>query len=317
MAALSAQLVGHSKILAQFLAMVHREQLEGGYLLAGPQGVGKSRFAMAVTQALLCQQVPPHSPCGICPSCLRVEKGQSESLLNVAPEGQQIKIESVKQIQQFLSLKTPYHHRAILIDEAHRMNVQAANALLKSLEEPPAGVVFFLISSQPDLLLPTIRSRLKRFNLVTLTPAELLRLRPEAPQWALASSRGQVSKLDVLLQPDMKAEKDQSVTVFLNLLQGASTEVEKDQFTAEAGKALQHLEWWSALLRDQVLGQSQLAILPDEFHHLREFGLSHAMWDELYRHLQILRENILGHVDRALVYDSIQQKISELAQVSS
>jgi DNA polymerase-3 subunit delta' len=147
------------------------------WLFVGKAKTGKSAFAQYLAQALLCENPEKdYQPCGQCPSCHLFEQGSHPDFMLLTP-GQdedtgnarkllQIKIDSVREVLQFSQITS---HRGglkvIVINPAESMNVQAANALLKVLEEPPQNVVFILVSSQKDRLLPTIKSRCRPFVL--------------------------------------------------------------------------------------------------------------------------------------------------------
>ncbi len=147
------------------------------WLFAGKAKTGKSAFVQYLAQALLCENPgKDYHPCGQCPSCHLFEQGSHPDFMLLTPAQEedsgnarkllQIKIDSVREVLQFSQITS---HRGglkvIVINPAESMNIQASNALLKVLEEPPANVVFILVSSQKDRLLPTIKSRCRPFIL--------------------------------------------------------------------------------------------------------------------------------------------------------
>lgn len=125
----------------------------------------KKAVAFALAQDLLCErrhdQSQPQFACGFCGSCLRVERQQSEFLLIIEPEKEQIKIVETKKIIEFLSLSTNGKARVIIIDQAHLLNANSANSILKTIEEPNAEVYFILLTVDEKNLMPTIRSRVQ------------------------------------------------------------------------------------------------------------------------------------------------------------
>lgn len=155
------------------------------WLLFGAEGTGKLAFAENLAQALLCEQPSAdHTPCQHCPSCCLFIQHTHPDYLLLQPEAQdgserkrtQIKVEAIRQILDFVHLSAHRGgRRVVVIEPAESMNPQAANALLKVLEEPPAGVVFLLVSHHKDRLLPTIKSRCCLLAMPTPTPAEALR----------------------------------------------------------------------------------------------------------------------------------------------
>lgn len=190
------RVVGHRDIIHTLLESRLTDRVPSTLLLTGPEGVGRKLVAWGWAQALLCGEDP--SGCGVCGSCLRVEKNQSEGLRIVAPEKNQIKIEQSRDILQFLNLQSLTPYRVIIIDGAESLNPQAANALLKVLEEPPARTVFILIAPTPRHVLATIRSRALKVNFHALEKQELAQIL-EAPDWALEAAAGRVTKLQELM----------------------------------------------------------------------------------------------------------------------
>jgi DNA polymerase-3 subunit delta' len=168
-----------------------RERLPNGILLSGMAGLGKFDLALNFAQSLLCE-TPENSgeACGQCPACHWFAQGshpdfrllQPDSLSQEAAEDEkgkkpskQISVEQVRGLADFVGMTSHRGgHRVVLVYPAESMNINAANALLKSLEEPPAGLVFILVSHQPQQLLPTIRSRCLKFPLATPGTADVL-----------------------------------------------------------------------------------------------------------------------------------------------
>ena len=156
------------------------------WLLTGRRDTGKTAFARHLAQALLCEQPQAeHQPCGNCPSCHLFAQGSHPDYYELAPElpaeGEsarkllQIKIDAVRAVlSPLLQSSMRGGLRVVLVQPAETMNTQAANALLKMLEEPPASVVFLLVTHNKDRLLPTIKSRCRPFLLPAPSAEEAL-----------------------------------------------------------------------------------------------------------------------------------------------
>jgi len=216
MARLVDRIQGNREVHEPLFDAVRRGRLASTMLFAGPSGVGKKLFALALAQTLACErgQVPA---CGECGACLRIEKGQSESLLVIAPEGAGIKIEQSRDILQFISLQKLGRARVIVIDEAHLLNSQSANALLKSLEEPPADTYFILITPLEAAVLATIRSRsqLARFRVLSAEELSAV-LGPDADPWVVDASLGSVEAAHRLLESrDEFRELDEATLAYV------------------------------------------------------------------------------------------------------
>lgn len=154
-----------------------RGRLPHALLLHGPKGVGKRQFAMALAKWLLCESPGIEGACGVCSACNWFEQGNHPDFRMIAPAaeaaeeagdqakkgGQYITISEVRQLGELLALASHQGGwRAVIVHPAESMNLAAANALLKTLEEPPKNVLLMLVSHQPRRLLPTVLSRCRK-----------------------------------------------------------------------------------------------------------------------------------------------------------
>jgi DNA polymerase-3 subunit delta' len=181
--------VGHRRLITLLSRAVARDTLPPSLLLSGPSGVGKKRTAVALAQALNCLSpildatredgaVLARDACGTCTSCRRIERGAHPDVVVIEPgDTGSIKIEQVRDVIDRAGYR-PFEarRRVVIINEADAMQAPAQSALLKTLEEPPSASIFLLVSSLPDALLPTVRSRCPRLRFGTLTAQELARV---------------------------------------------------------------------------------------------------------------------------------------------
>ena len=147
---------------AHLCARVEGEQLSHALIFAGLPGIGKRRIANALAACVLCHSTHNGAACGECPSCSRFAAGTHPDLLMLSPEeaGKRIGIEAVREFTAHLLLTSQYRKgRVGIIEPAEAMTLNAANSLLKTLEEPPAGSHIFLVADQLMSLPATIRSR--------------------------------------------------------------------------------------------------------------------------------------------------------------
>ncbi|MCB1218091.1 AAA family ATPase [bacterium] len=181
MLASASEFVGQQRARALIARYVERGRLSGTFLLLGQRGLGKTTLATLIARALCCTGSRSGSEalafCGDCYACRTIAAGEQPEYVTVRPRGQDI---SVKQLDEdhgglATALYKPnlLSHRIFLIDNAHHLNEESGNRLLKLFEEAPAQTVFLLTTDRPELLLPTIHSRGQKITLSPLATAEL------------------------------------------------------------------------------------------------------------------------------------------------
>ncbi|MBI3944501.1 MAG: DNA polymerase III subunit delta' [Armatimonadetes bacterium] len=171
------ELVGHERPAALLQGSLRSGRVSNAYLFVGEEGIGKTALALAFARALLCEspEAPPDrgicEACGTCPACHLTALGNHPHLRVIAPDGERIKIEQMRDLRHDVAL-TAFGgaRRAYIILAAQAMTEESANCILKTLEEPPPGVTLILVTESLSQLLPTIVSR-----------CQLLRLRPALP----------------------------------------------------------------------------------------------------------------------------------------
>ena len=187
------------KIPDGLMRSVKAGRIAHAFLLSGPHGTGKRTCANYLTQTILCAS--PQAPCGQCPACKKVLAGLHPDVHVVGEEEKSISVDTIRALRDQLALRPFEADRHIaLIPRADRMTAQAQNALLKTLEEPAGGNVFFLLTDQPGAMLPTIVSRCRRlrFSPVSVEAcAEILAekgVEPGRARLAAACAQGAVGR---------------------------------------------------------------------------------------------------------------------------
>ena len=169
---------GHELAVRLLQDGLRQGRLHHAYLLAGPAHVGKTTLATQLAQVLNCTGDKP--PCGSCNSCLRIAAGQHADVMTIGldAEGEDVRtmigIDAVRDLQSSAHLM-PYEGkvRVFIFQDAERLSAEAANALLKVLEEPPPNVVLLLLTADPEALLPTIASRCQLIEMRPLSAERL------------------------------------------------------------------------------------------------------------------------------------------------
>lgn len=167
-----AEILGHERILEVLRRSLRTGKTAHSYLFEGISGCGRKKTALALIQALFCS-VLPDDACGECPSCRKVSGGNHADIhfIEPLPDKRDISIDQLRTMQRELSLR-PYEapRKACIIEPAERMSVNAANSLLKTLEEPPGNALIILLTENAGMLLPTIRSRCQLIRFSHLPP---------------------------------------------------------------------------------------------------------------------------------------------------
>ncbi len=170
---------GHDKVVESLRRSARQGRMPHALLFVGPEGVGKHSFALRLAQALLCERVPETEldPCGQCPGCLQVMAGTHPDVLRVEkPEDrQELPIRVIRDLCIDLGLKPMSGKRKLaIVDDADDLNDEAANAFLKTLEEPPPGSTLILVGTSAEGQLDTILSRCRVVRFDPLPESELV-----------------------------------------------------------------------------------------------------------------------------------------------
>jgi DNA polymerase-3 subunit delta' len=174
-------IVGHRHLLNLISSAVQRGSLPPSLIFAGPDGIGKRRAAVALAQLLNCSSPVRNDAageigfdaCGECASCRRIARGVHADVLTIEPgDTGAIKVDQVRDAIE-KSAYRPFEgrRRVVIVNDADAVLVEAQNALLKTLEEPPSASTFVLVTSRPDVLLPTVTSRCQRLRFGRMAPA--------------------------------------------------------------------------------------------------------------------------------------------------
>lgn len=249
---------------------VVEDRLGHAYLFSGPRGTGKTSTARILAKVLNCEAPIDGEPCCECASCLSIEAGNSFDVheLDAASNNG---VDAIRELIARAALGTPGRTKVYILDEVHMLSTAASNALLKTLEEPPDHVVFVLATTDPQKVLPTIRSRTQHFEVTLLSAADLeglvdhvvadagLELSPEGRAHVLragaGSARDTLSALDRVVAAGGVPAGDDAVDELVEALCDRDT-----------GRALIAVEGALARGRNpRVLGESLISQLRDVF----------------------------------------------------
>lgn len=168
------QIIGQHAAKQLLQSSLRRQAISHAYLFSGPKGSGQLQTALAFAKAIFCTELE-YDACGQCLECRKVEHGNHSDLTMLAPDGNNIKIDQIRELQRIFSYRSEAGHpKVYIIEQSEKMTVQAANSLLKFLEEPPVPAVGILITDNGQAMLPTIRSRSQMVPFSALNPEEML-----------------------------------------------------------------------------------------------------------------------------------------------
>ncbi len=260
--------VGNAQAQAILERALATGQTRHAYLLHGPAGVGKRTLALAFAQAALCQRRQPgeSAACGECVSCHKVAHSNHPDLAVIEPEeGKRwLAVATIHEMQHLVSLApAESEHRIFIIPEAERIQERTANTLLKTLEEPPEGVIILLLATDPDTLLPTILSRCQLIALRPLTAEQIsqaLRERwdvaPAAAERLAGLANGRLGwAVRAHERPEEQAERERLLERIMALIAAPPDERMRiaATFGADNAAARVTLDQWISWWRDVTL----------------------------------------------------------------
>jgi DNA polymerase-3 subunit delta' len=220
-----ASIEGHDRPLTILKRTLANNALAHAYLFSGEKGIGKRMTALALAAAVNCRNAGLEGGCGVCPSCRKISSQGHPDVFLLVPDGDEIKIDQIRQVQDHLALR-PFEgaKKTLIVDDADRLNTASSNAFLKTLEEPPGDVLIILVTALPLSLLATIRSRCQEIRFYPL-PRHLLaqalmekRGLTEEGAWFLAAlaqgSMGRGLDMDVAQE---KADRKETMDLLIEL----------------------------------------------------------------------------------------------------
>lgn len=241
---MSQALVGHQEIFRHLWETHRADRLPSAYLFLGPKGLGKSTLTRVLAQRINCDL---GQECGVCENCRLFASGSHPDFLVVGPSGKQIKIAQIQSLIGTLNLKPMYaKKRVVLVKEADKLGLEAANAFLKVLEEPPLDSLLILTAEDEHGLLETLLSRCQKVSFGPLSRLELAqllesrtKLEPEALELVLAYSEGRLRKELIEKAPE---------------LLGLEGQVGQLLFHLDPAGLVDKMEWLESLIKQGLEG---------------------------------------------------------------
>ncbi len=287
-------IIGQQRALDILRGCISRDRIPHALLFTGDEGIGKRLTAINFAKALNClneqeddlfamsEELSASSAadeidnCGVCASCRKIDKGNHPDVIMIAPEGDggQITVSVIRELEGSLSYK-PFEGKwkIAIIDNADRLNQSAANAFLQTLEEPSPQSILILISSRPDILLPTIRSRCQRINFSPLPVDTMSALIVEKTgeldsEQSFLLSRLSGGRPGYALNDELISRRDQSFNVLIKLL-----DTHEEDLWESRDEMGEWFEWCELWLRDLAVflatGRTDFLINSDKENEIR------------------------------------------------
>jgi DNA polymerase-3 subunit delta' len=316
-------LVGNNRVKATLKAALAENRLAHALIFSGPEGVGKRQFALTVAKAVNCLERIADS-CDQCTVCRKIEAGEHIDVMVAEPEGTFIKVGQVRQTVEEANYR-PFESkkRVFILDPAQAMNEQAANALLKTLEEPPETSLLILITDKLYALLPTVRSRCQIHTFAPLTVHEIATFlrdryrRPEPEINLIARLSG--GRIGRALEIDLSTyqERRKELLELLKLLVAANNRVRLIRAAEYLGRKLsreeceRRLDVLNILLRDVfcLLTQGDSADITniDIAPTLRQLAPKWSLEriERFHTLLETLRRNLQQNIHRQIALEEI------------
>ncbi len=316
------RIIGHPEAVATLQGVLARGRPGHAYLFQGPNGIGKKSVALALAQTLFCRTGRARNPvsgCGHCPPCQRLAAGNHPDLvlLTKVKDKTRIGVDQVRELSAFLAL-TPLEGawKVAVVDDAAWMTEAAANALLKTLEEPPSGSLLILVSNRPGALTATIRSRCLKIRFNSLDREHQLQLLAVLSK----AERAVLERAVELAGGDLNRA--------LNLCEEESAALQRqffDDLRDLSGQSLATLcdkaEYWShrdrfSIVTTLLRGWFQRTI-HDSVGDDSAMDRPGAAWLELFHWVEsLLRRAVVYNLNRRLVLEAVFIRLARLKGVS-
>ncbi len=318
-----AEVVEQEHIVRTLSNAIKQGRLAHAYLFTGPRGTGKTTIARVLARSLNCEKGPTLSPCGVCASCRSIDAGTSLDVREIDAASNR-GINDIREIRQALQYVAESRYKIYIIDEVHMLTPEAFNALLKTLEEPPANIIFILATTEVHKVPLTILSRCQRYDFRRISPqGMIMQMRMIAEEGHFTISEDALQVLAVRAQGGMRdalSLLDQCLSyagdaITLNDLLAVLGSV--DQQTLQ--QAIQAMltgaipELLALLDRIESEGKDLIQFLRDLLQQLRDWLTEKSPFADLQPKQLVTLMNILATADWEMKQAAQPRLILELA----
>lgn len=302
------EIIGQKQVKEHFQSALRMGKISHAYIINGEPGSGRHMLADAFTKALLCENKDSDDACDICRSCLQAESRNHPDIRYITHEKASISVDDIReQLNNDIQIK-PYssEYKVYIISDANKMTEQAQNALLKTIEEPPAYAVILLLTDNIHALLPTIQSRCIALNTKPLNKDDIaaylmknLSMEREQAQIAAGFCQGNMGKaIRFANSEDFQEMKAEVLKLLKNIDSMELSEIIEyiHMLTQKKGMIDDYLDlmllWYRDVLMLKVTKDANLLLYQDEYHDISRQA-SMRTYEDI--------ENILQAIDKAKV----------------
>lgn len=335
------KLTGNNQVKDILRRFVANKRVPNSLMFAGDEGVGKRQFALELAKALICTDPTDGEACEVCPPCRRAEiftfpksddKDAHKRVIwsdhpdvgTIIPYNRNILVDAIRHIESEANFQ-PYEaqSRFFIIDDADKMNDSASNALLKTLEEPPASSHIFLITSRPDSMLPTIRSRCQTLRFAPVSTDEIERYLMEERAFThdearlpARLSRGSIGRAVTIDVKKFRTRRDRMLSIVQNVIDtgdvAALLRTSEELNDAKNKDSFEeNLDILQSLIHDvwtiKISGDSSRVVNTDVSGELATFAANSGRTNFLswLDQIEIMRQNFAVNINRKVATDAL------------
>lgn len=319
------QIIGHERAIEALRRTIKNKTLSHSYIFEGEEGLGKKTIAYLFAKTLLCKEQGTQ-PCDHCASCMKFDGGHHPDFIVIEPEKGLIKKGEIEKLVNSVAM-APFEslRKIYIIDDSHKMNPEAMNTLLKTLEEPPEYINIILITSSSNNILPTILSRCQRIKFYPLQSKEITNylvshgIDVDKASFIGDFSKGSIGKaMEVSQSHDFFVKRDECIKLIDSLLRGDKTKALSsigffDDNREKIDEILDiFLFWFRDLIIFKEIGNSPLIINKDRLDYLsRQSFVQIDKINDIIEKVQETKDNIHRNVNFHLSIETMLLNIQE------
>jgi len=303
------------------------QKISHAYLFHGSAGTGKLAKAKQFVKAIFCESTVNGKACEHCVECRKMDNGNQLNLHYIVPDGQSIKIDQIRQLQRDLAYRNAKTQKEVyIIEQAEKLTIQAANSLLKFLEEPNSDMVAILITNNVQAILPTIRSRTMSVPFIPMLPQEMLEILinegapPTLARTAIFASSG-IDGARQLLEKNGFAEirnlviqlGKESVTKYIQAMVTAQQKLFKSEYVDDLALILQLLMLWYKDMTQFQAGRQESIVFTDQLEWISAHAFSRSFngWLRCMEAILEADKRIKANVSPQLSFEQLLVNLQE------